>query len=247
MNELPWMPVLMYHRIVEHEPATDPNRICTSVARLEAHLDQLAARSYSAVPLDLALGPTHPAEGRRFAITFDDGYEETLRLALPVLAARSLPAIVFVVSGRVGGRATWNADPARLLTRGELLELQAAGIFIGSHAQTHRRLSTLSDREVQEEVGGSKAMLEQMLGTAVRFIAYPHHDFDSRTESAVAAAGYAGAAGGRSGSHSRFNLHRIDAGRLGGRQLWLHVTGLHRWARRQPLPAPVRRVVSRWA
>jgi peptidoglycan/xylan/chitin deacetylase (PgdA/CDA1 family) len=247
MTQLPWMPILTYHRIVETEPLSDPDRVCTSVARLECHLDWLLARSYAGVPIDLALRPAESGEGRRFAITFDDGYEETLRLALPVLQARSLPATVFVVSGCIGGSAVWNHQAAPLLSRDELLYLQSNGIFIGSHGRSHRRLSTLSSEEIREEVFGSRDDLEQLLGTPVRFFSYPHHDLDGRVLALAAEAAYAGSVGGRSGVHGRYNLHRIDAWRMTTWQLALHVTGLHRWGRRQPLPRAVRQLAARLA
>jgi peptidoglycan/xylan/chitin deacetylase (PgdA/CDA1 family) len=240
------MPILMYHRVVEHEPLYDPDRICTSVARLNAHLAWLAAHSFLGVPLDLAARPAQPGEGRRFVITFDDGYEETLRLALPVLQTHSLPATVFAVSGLIGGRSVWNREHTRLLSRKDLLDLQSDGIFIGSHGRSHRRLSTLALSEIQEELAGSRHDLEQLLGAPVRFFSYPHHDFDERVLAAVEST-YSGAVGGRAGLHGLYNLHRIDAWRMTTWQLALHVYGLHRWARRQPVPAAVRRLAARLA
>jgi peptidoglycan/xylan/chitin deacetylase (PgdA/CDA1 family) len=240
------MPILMYHRIVEEEPPVDPDGISTSIGRLAGHLDLLAAHDFAAVPLELACRPPNRGEGRRFAITFDDGYEETLRLALPVLEARSLPATVFVVSSLIGGKAIWNKQPQALLTRTQLLDLHSSGIFIGSHGRTHRRLSTLEPQAIHDEVHGSREELEHLLGAPVRFLAYPHHDFDARVVAAAAKAGYAGAAGGRAGRHERYNLHRIDAGRMSTRQLLLHVSGLHRWARRQPIARAVRHSAVRF-
>ena len=245
MNSLPWMPVLMYHRIVEQEPSHDPDHICTSVTRLDGHLAWLAAHSFLGVPVDLALRPAEPGEGRRFAITFDDGYEETLRLALPVLQAHALPATVFVVSGMVGGHSAWNHEPVRLLSRVELLELQSAGIFIGSHSRSHRRLSTLAPGEIQQEVAVSRIDLEQLLGAPVRFFSYPYHDLDEKVLAAAKTA-YSGAVGGRAGQQSRYNLHRIDAWRMTTRELALHVSGIHRWARTQPLPSQLRRLAARF-
>ena len=237
----------MYHRIVEREPASDRDGVCTSVDRLAAHLDWLAEHDFAAVPLELACRDAHSGEGRRFAITFDDGYAETVDLALPVLEARSLPAIVFVVSGLIGGRAEWNAEPQRLLSRTELLELSAAGMLIGSHTSSHPRLSTLANDAIEREVRGSRQELEDVLGRQVRFLAYPHHDRDERVVEAVASAGYTGAAGGRDGSHAIYNLHRIDAGRMSTRELSLHVSGVHRWARRQPLVRAVRKLTMELA
>jgi peptidoglycan/xylan/chitin deacetylase (PgdA/CDA1 family) len=236
----------MYHRIVEHEPSHDPDLVCTSVARLAGHFAWLAAHSFLGVPVDLALRPAQPREGRRFAITFDDGYEETLRLALPLLQAHALPATVFVVSGLVGGYSVWNREPSRLLSHRELLDLQSAGVFIGGHSRSHRRLSTLSVSEIRDEVAGSRHDLEQLLGAEVRFFAYPYHDFDERVIAAARSA-YCGAVGGRAREHGHYNLHRINAARMTTRELALHVSGIHRWVRKKPLPVSLRRLAARLA
>jgi peptidoglycan/xylan/chitin deacetylase (PgdA/CDA1 family) len=238
-----WLPILMYHRILERGegPGADPYSV--SVELLEAQLDWFASHSYVPVPLDLALQAPAPGEARRFAVTFDDGYADCLELALPALRSRGVPATVFVVSKAVGGHADWDGG-APILSRDGLLELQAEGIFIGSHGRTHRRLAGLARPELDSEVWGSKGDLEDLLGTAVRHFAYPHHSFDSDVVDAVRDAGYAGAAGGHEATHDRFNLHRIDAARIGRPILGLRLRGVDRRARRLPVPAPLRKLLG---
>ena len=154
---------------------------------------------------------------------------------------------MFVVSGSVGRTAGWNDESAPLLSASELVDLREAGIFIGSHSRSHRRLSWLAQEEIRHEVGGSREDLEQLLGAPVRFFCYPNYDLDARVLAAVSEANYARAAGGRSGALRRYNLHRIDAWRMTTRQLALHVLGFHHWARRQPLPQTVSRLAARLA
>jgi peptidoglycan/xylan/chitin deacetylase (PgdA/CDA1 family) len=241
------MPILMYHRVVEREPERDPNQLCVSVERLDRQLAWMAAHGYAAVPLDLALRPSARGEGRRFAITFDDGYRDNLELALPVLERHSVPATLFLVSGAIGGRSTWDGEPQPLLSASEVLEMRSAGVLVGSHGATHRRLAGLDESELEDEVAGSRAALEDLVQAPVRFFCYPHHSLDERVLRAVREAGYAGAVGGRGLEHQAFNLHRIDAWRLDERQLAVRASGLHRWARRQPLPAPLRNLLKRVA
>jgi peptidoglycan/xylan/chitin deacetylase (PgdA/CDA1 family) len=240
---LRWMPILTYHSIGETEVAGDPWRGCAR-RRLVCHLDWLERHGWSAVPLELALRPS-PGERRTVAITFDDGYRDMLEVALPELEARALPASVFVITGRIGGRSDCVRDPRPLLSRGQILELHARGVLVGSHGHTHRRLSTLSEGEIREEVAGSKARLEDLLQAPVHAFCYPHHDHDARVVAAVARAGYRFALGGRDAPHAPLHLQRIDAASLSERQLWLHVTGVHRWARSRPLPRPLRRLARR--
>ena len=68
---------------------------------------------------------------------------------------------------------------------------------IGSHSITHRDLRYLDDRQLHEEIHGSKAQLQDIVGTPVRVFAYPMGRNDCRVRRAVRGAGYVGARGTR--------------------------------------------------
>lgn len=78
----------------------------------------------------------------------------------------------------------------RPLTWPMLAEMQKAGMTIGSHSKTHPFLSNENESKVTEETRASREELQRRLGSPVRCFAYPGGSFDSRTVSAVAAAGY---------------------------------------------------------
>jgi peptidoglycan/xylan/chitin deacetylase (PgdA/CDA1 family) len=152
------------------------------------------------------------------AVTFDDGFAEVRRHALPILERFAVPATLFAVSGYVGGLNEWMdraAFPARrLLSAADLRDLQAAGMEIGSHTVSHRSMPELSFEEAAREARESKDMLEQIVGRTVRYFAYPYGRFNANTKEAVRAAGYQAACSTRSGFNSSltdiFELRRID-------------------------------------
>lgn len=102
--------ILMYHSVTdaENRPWIAPEG-SISVEDFAAHMRFLARHrnpvSLSAL-LDMVEAGETPPQGM-VAVTFDDGYLDTLRLAGPVLVAEGVPATVFVVSDWVGGTAPW--------------------------------------------------------------------------------------------------------------------------------------------
>jgi len=71
-----------------------------------------------------------------------------------------------------------------------LLEMQRAGMTIGSHSRTHPLLTLESVSTIRRETSGSKRELEARLGAVVRHFAYPNGWFDAATIQAVDDAGY---------------------------------------------------------
>ena len=74
--------------------------------RFEAQLDRLL-RTHDVVPLDDVLAPVRRGARPRAVLTFDDAYAGAVHHGLGLLAARRLPATMFVAPGRLGGQAFW--------------------------------------------------------------------------------------------------------------------------------------------
>src|SRR5262249_41585587 len=180
-----------------------------AVARFRAQLVRLRRLGYRSVsPLDVAARGC-PAPGRGVAITFDDGYLDTLALALPLLLEFGFTAAGYVVSGAPGGLAKWTT-PAPLMDWGEIREWLAAGMDIGSHSASHADLTTLGTEQLGDEVGRSKAVLEDRLGVPVRSFAYPFNRVTRAALDAVAEAGYDAGCAGAEIHRSPHALTRVD-------------------------------------
>jgi peptidoglycan/xylan/chitin deacetylase (PgdA/CDA1 family) len=98
--------VLAYHNVVPDGTAPLGDRsLHLPLSRFTAQLD-LLQRWTEIVPL--AALDNAPAEGRaRTIITFDDAYRGAVTLAVRELAARRLPATIFVSPGLLEDRAFW--------------------------------------------------------------------------------------------------------------------------------------------
>lgn len=134
-----------------------------------------------------------PLPRRPVLITFDDCYEDLRDHALPVLRSLGIPAVAFAVSGRTGLSNTWDeeagAPPMRLLDDHGLKELAAAGVEIGAHSRTHRKLTELPPEELKEEVGGCVQDLETRGLRRPRFFAYPYGLWNPAARQAAREAG----------------------------------------------------------
>ena len=199
-------PILMYHQVGEHRPGSALNKWRVKEGDFAWQLDALARRGYRGAALNELLD--EPAAGsRRAVLTFDDGYRGVLTHALPALLLRGFSATVFVVADRLGGTNDWDGETPgeALLSPGEIRELHAKGIEIGSHGAAHRALTRLSDGELSREVAGSRETLERLVGAPVRSFCYPFGDFDDRVVEAVRKAGYRAATVIRGGISKDFS------------------------------------------
>lgn len=116
---------------------------------------------------------------RSALLTFDDGYQSTLTIALPSLQRFGYPAVVFVPTAYIGGINSFDLDnepPEAICTWDELRQLEAGGVSVQSHGVTHRTFSELSPAERREEAQHSKAVLEEGLQTRVSTLAFPFGD-----------------------------------------------------------------------
>lgn len=210
--------VLMLHHVEPlplDPPALHANSYldCNDFA---AFLDDLASRRWQTVTLAEAV-ERRRLPRRTVVLTFDDGCRCFRDHALPELQARGMTATLFAVSGELGGTNRWDQNPGDqtagerredLLDASGLRELAAAGIEIGSHSRHHRDLSACGDAELHEEIAGSKADLEAVLGAPVRTFCYPYGRLNERAAAAARAAGYLAAV----------SIHRHPGARSG--DLW---------------------------
>ncbi len=164
--------VLLYHGIEDGQPSArrmdDIDReYVVDRRRFEQHVAYLASR---------------PRGGVRVVLSFDDGDASCYTIAAPILEAHGLRGEFFIVTG-------WTGQPG-FMTANQLRELAARGHGVHSHSRTHPRLSTLSTDGIRDELAGSKADLEAVLGTPVTQFSIPGGDYDDRVVQIAADTGY---------------------------------------------------------
>jgi peptidoglycan/xylan/chitin deacetylase (PgdA/CDA1 family) len=98
--------VLMYHRVAS-EPH-DPWNLCVNPDRFAEQMEVIARFDARIDLAALARADGYDRQGRRLAVTFDDGYIDNIIRALPVMEQFEIPATFFVVAGALGrNREFW--------------------------------------------------------------------------------------------------------------------------------------------
>lgn len=216
------IPVLMYHRVGEASNEWE-QRYCVSPARFQSHMDALARKGMAPCTIDHFIGWLERGEvlpAGSFLLTFDDGFYGVYEHALPLLAAKKWPATVFLVSALLGKRDIWTQDdnPAGttypLLDRREIEEMGRHRFSFHSHTRNHPDLRVLGARALAEELVGARKDLEDLLGQAVPYLAYPYGWFDDAVIAATRASGYTAAFSTQPGFNrrdvDRYRIRRLD-------------------------------------
>jgi peptidoglycan/xylan/chitin deacetylase (PgdA/CDA1 family) len=216
--------VLMYHKVNDSWP--NPTTVPTDV--FAEQMELLGTLGYAPVSLDRVRD--HYLEGAPLPpgavlITFDDGYRDNLKNALPILQRHGYPAVVFVPIGYLDDdRPLPHEEMLRTLgvrnetvDWDELAALEAGGIRVESHGIGHRPVSELEPAEAAREIALSKLRLEERLGRPVdaySFVKGSLADYRPEHVSLVQQAGYTlgftSVSGANGPSTDRYRLRRYN-------------------------------------
>jgi autotransporter-associated beta strand protein len=153
-----------------------------------AHLDYLAANSFSTITLDQfyewrvndGILPYRP-----IMLTVDDNYILGYTEMYPLLAARGMVATNYTHTRGIGiglPKASWQ----------QVTEMDTAGVFlVEAHTQTHPRLTTITTTQVRQEVVGARQDIAANAGGKVsNHFAYPYGSYNATVITELQAAGF---------------------------------------------------------
>jgi peptidoglycan/xylan/chitin deacetylase (PgdA/CDA1 family) len=181
-RKAPTCVVVAYHSVTEKERS-----------RFEAQMDCLLRRT-TPLRADVA---SLPSDIKAYSVvTFDDGFQNVVDNALPVLAERGIPATLFVVTEALGTARAWehrggdDTRDERVMSVEQMCALPADLVTIGSHTMNHLYLPSANQEQLEQEISGSRAKLEKMLNREVRLLSFPYGAFNSNVIQQCKKAGY---------------------------------------------------------
>ncbi len=185
------LPVLVYHHVGPRRPGIFRS-LTMSPRRFERQIACLARLGYT-TPSEkdvLAwLGGQRELPQKSILITFDDAYSDLSEYALPTMMRLGFRALIFVVTGQIGGSNLFDqrngCGPLRLMSADEIKSWAALGFEFGSHSRHHRDLRSLSHEELAQDIKGSRLDLAELLQRPPLSFAYPYGAFNESIETCV--------------------------------------------------------------
>ena len=212
------VPILLYHHV-------SPERDITPMG-FEVQLRSLLDEGYEALSMNSlaqVISGKKTVTKLSFAVTFDDGYQDNVQHAFPVLQKLAIPAMIYLVTEKIGteGFLSWT----------DIRTMAASGLVTyGSHTHTHRHFVRREPyQKLEEELYKSKALIEGELKTSCEHLAWPWGDYETEWLPLVKKLGYATAATTLSGANAegtnsyelrRINIRRPSADQLLSRLKW---------------------------
>jgi peptidoglycan/xylan/chitin deacetylase (PgdA/CDA1 family) len=158
--------ILGYHRVAE--TAVDPFNIAI---RPDHFAQQLDALRQMADVVDLETLRHGLQSGnlprRAVAITFDDGYQDNLTAALPLLEARQIPATLFAISG-APGQVFWWEELGRLILETAVLP-DSLSLQIGGQPFTWSVMDSRHAAARKPTISPRRHLFQQLYGLLGRW------------------------------------------------------------------------------
>ena len=104
-----------------------------------------------------------------------------------------MKATWFITTDCIGTHSQWMGSPSpqtQMLTAEQIIQMEKAGMEIGSHTCSHPDLTTLSYQQQCEEMTKSKQILESIIHGKISSFAYPYGRYNTDSIEAVKNAGY---------------------------------------------------------
>jgi hypothetical protein len=167
---------ILFHHLVSDRP----HRMGMSTEYFLRHV-RFLQKYYDLVSLEHAIEMLRSNSVKRptVVLTFDDGYQDNFINLRAVVEETGVPITMFISSDYITRRSEFRHDLEfglqgfLPLTWAELKQMQKDGFEIGSHTRTHFDCGSRNLTELEGEIAGSKADLQDHLGQDIQFFSFP--------------------------------------------------------------------------
>ncbi len=173
--------ILMYHMVRPHRPQTRFNKLRVPPDEFEKQVRWLREHEFHFVFASQLLS-SESLPSKSVCLTFDDGYEDNLLQADPVLERYGAVATLYLVEDRTEG---WSSkkkshhsdeelDSEPKLTDEQVRSMLQSGRWeLGGHTRTHANLCALSTSDARDEIERPQDYFRESFGRRAQTFAYP--------------------------------------------------------------------------
>ncbi|MBD1582011.1 polysaccharide deacetylase family protein [Pseudoalteromonas sp. S16_S37] len=199
--------ILQYHHVSEKLPPVTS----VSAEQFSAHMNYLKEGNFNVMALDKmlqALQASKELPSNTVAITFDDGYDNNIEQAAPILEKFNFPYTIFVNPKLIDEKQHY------LMSWEQLRKLAKKGALIANHSAKHDYLHLRRNNETQEQwaerikadILWSEKRITAEIGHNAKLLAYPYGEFSTQLQQLVRSLGFIGIGqhSGAVGKHTDF-------------------------------------------
>jgi len=164
------LPTLMYHHIQDKTLAQEKNQTALSVdtETFKSQMRYLKDRGYGVLGMEDLIAFFDEARvlpKKSVLLTFDDGYDDFYRNALPVLNELGIKATVFVPTGLMDnpGYLSWN----------EIALASSSSVLYANHTWSHKNMQTTKEK-IEFEIGTADNQLAERSLNSPKVFAYTY-------------------------------------------------------------------------
>ena len=178
------LPVLMYHRVIDNKNEIGFYDTYVTKKNFEKQMKYLSENNYISLTFkDIQNGEYKKRfdKNKKYVIiTFDDGYKDNLKNALPILKKYNMKIVLFLITSESYNK--WDTDVENrekekkfnLMSKEEVKELIASNLVeIGGHTTKHLDMPNVELRTIEEDLKISNKILEEITGYMPISFAYP--------------------------------------------------------------------------
>ncbi|MGZ3537987.1 MAG: polysaccharide deacetylase family protein [Thermodesulfobacteriota bacterium] len=187
------VPVLSYH----HFSLDRADKLIVTKSTFEEQMKFLKERGYRVITLGQLfdfLEFKSQIPKKSVVINIDDGWRSAYDIAFPILKKYGYPVTLFVYTDLITGSE-------KTLSWDLIEEMAKNGVDIQCHTKTHRRLTTMDQKEsfkqyfeaIEKELSTCEAMIKKKMGKEIRYLAYPYGDTNPLVIELLKKHGYWGA------------------------------------------------------
>ena len=120
---------------------------------------------------------------KKIIITFDDGYENIYKLAMPILNEFNQKATCFIVKNQINGFNLWDSNRTdykkyKLMNLDQIHEWDEKGFEIGAHTLDHVNLTKLTTEKKNKQINDPISFFYDKLNISIKSFSYPFGSYD---------------------------------------------------------------------